>query len=181
MGGEDRFIGFVRELQLSQFLVREYNMKKSLSLSRYDSNVESVPDIGEDNEVFDSEMTDSIYEADIVAVKQLGSFDACISCKGRVEPVTPPGGRCSVCGMFQRIDRCSRQVSTLVCVEHGEKKETISLWAYGPMIGKLAGKSSAEEVTSKDLALYSPTFECINFNKNVITGFTMKDNLESEV
>ena len=172
--------------KLSQFLVRDYNMKKSLSLSRQGSNIESVTDIGEvteDDKLSDSEVIDCISEADIVGVKQLGSFNACVSCKGRVEPLTPPGGRCSrsECGMFQRIDRCSTQVSSLLCIQHGRSKESITLWAYGAMVGKLAGKSLPDEVTSRDLVLHSPTFECINFNKNVITGFTIKDKVQSQV
>ena len=150
--------------KLSQFLVRDYNMKKSLSMSRQGSKIESVTDIGkvaEDDKFSDSEVIDCISEADIVGVKQLGSFNACVSCKGRVEPLTPPGGQCSrsECGMFQRIDRCSTQVSSLLCIQHGKSKESISLWAYGAMVGKLAGKSLPDEVTSKDLVLHSPTFE----------------------
>ena len=155
-------------------------------MSRQGSKIESVTDIGkvaEDDKFSDSEVIDCISEADIVGVKQLGSFNACVSCKGRVEPLTPPGGRCSrsECGMFQRIDRCSTQVSSLLCIQHGKSKESISLWAYGAMVGKLAGKSLPAEVTSKDLVLHSPTFECINFKKKVITGFTVKDKVESKV
>ena len=135
--------------KLCQFVVREYNMKKSLSLSRQGSSIESVPDIGKvakDDEVSDSEVIECISEAEIVAVKQLGSFNACLSCKGRVEPLTPPGGRCSrsECGMFQRIDRCNTQVSALLYIQHGKSKEFKSLWAYGAMVGKLAGKSCKE-------------------------------------
>ena len=69
--------------------------------------------------------------------------------------------------MFQRIDRCSTQVSALLSFQYGEQKEFISLWAYGAMVGKLAGKSSPDEVTSRDLVLHSPTFASINFD-NVI-------------
>ena len=48
--------------------------------------------VAEDEQVCDSKMIDCIYEADIVGVKQLGSFSACVGCRGRVEPLTPPGG-----------------------------------------------------------------------------------------
>ena len=81
--------------KLSQFLIREYNMKKNLSMSRQGSDIEIVTDIGkvvEDDTLSSSEVIDSIFEADIVAIKQLGSFSACASFKGRVEPLTPPGG-----------------------------------------------------------------------------------------
>ena len=116
--------------KLSQFLVRDYNMKKSLSLSRQGSKVESVTDIGEvaeDDKLSDSEVIDCISEADIVGVTQLGSFNACVSCKGRVEPLTPPGGRCSRSegGMFQRIDRCSTQVSVCFASNMGEARSPL--------------------------------------------------------
>ena len=88
----------LQSYKLSQFVVRDYNMKKSLSLSKQGCKIESVTDVGkvaEDKELSDSEAIDCLSEADIVAVKQLGKFHACVSCKGRVEPLTPPGGRCS--------------------------------------------------------------------------------------
>ena len=100
-----------------------------------------VTDIGkvaEDKQVCDSEMIDCIYEADIVGVKQLWRFSACVCCRGRVEPLTPPGGQCSrsECGMFQHIDRCSTQVSALFSFQYGEQKESgvhkfVGLWCYG--------------------------------------------------
>ena len=60
--------------------------------------------------------------------------------------------------MYQRVDKCSAQVSALLYFQHGITKESISLWAYGAMVGKLTGKSLPEEVTSRDLVLHSPTF-----------------------
>ena len=79
--------------------------------------------------------------------------------------------------MFQRIDRCSAVLS----FQYGEQKEFITLWAYSAMVGKLAGKSSPEEVISRDLVLYSPTFASINFDNNVITAFTVKGMVETDV
>ena len=79
----------LQRYKLSQFLIRDYNMKKG---SRKGPNTESVTEIGEvaeDDELSDSDAIDCIFEADIVAVKQLGSFNACVSCKERVEPLTP--------------------------------------------------------------------------------------------
>ena len=83
--------------------------------------------------------------------------------------------------MFQRIDRCSTQVSTQLYIQYGEAKKSITLWAYGAMVGKLVGKSSSEEVTLRDLVLRSPTVKSINFDNNVITGFTLTGEVESAV
>ena len=65
--------------------------------------------------------------------------------------------------MFQRIDRCNTQVSTQLLFQHGEKV-SITLWAYGGMIAKLTGKFLLEEVTVRDLVLYSPSLESIKFD-----------------
>ncbi len=145
--------------------------------------ISDIGKVAECDDICDSDTMKNIVEAEIVGVKQLGSFNACLNCKGIVEPLTPPGGRCSrsECGIFQRIDRCIIQVSTLLCIQHGKEKESITLWAYGATVGKLAGKSSPEEVTAKDLVLRSPRFESITYDNNVITGFTAKSKVETDV
>ena len=69
--------------KLCQFMVEEFNMRKSLSMSRQGSFTQTMTDIGEvakDEDACDSEVIDCIYDADIVGVKQLGSFSACVSC-----------------------------------------------------------------------------------------------------
>ena len=163
-------------------MVREFNMMKSLSLCRQGSIIEEIDDIGtvqEDTpEHLKVQTTDCIENADIIAVKQLGSYSACVSCKGRVDPLTPPGGRCSrrECGMFQRIDKCTTQVSAQLFIEHGvtgNKKSTL-LWAFGPTVGNLAGNIPPDQVTARHLIL-RPTFDLIKFRNNVITTFTLNE------
>ena len=71
-------------------------MTKSVSLCRQGSSIEEIDDIGtvqKNTEGRELQTLDSIFNADIIAVKQLGSFSACVSCKARVDPLTPPGGR----------------------------------------------------------------------------------------
>ena len=71
--------------------------------------------------------------------------------------------------MFQRIDKCTTQVSAQLFIEHGvvgNKKSTL-LWAFGPTVGDLAGKI---QVTARHLIL-RPMFNRIEFEKDVITKF----------
>ena len=170
-----------KSYKLTQFRIREFNMTKSLSLCRQGSDIEQIPDIGpvqENTEDLKAQTPDYIFKADIIAVKQLETFSACINCKGRVEPLTPPGGRCSRkdCGMFQRIDKCSTQVSAQLFIEHGvTDKKSIYLWAFGPTLCKLAGNVSPDKVNAPHLIL-RPTFHVIKFENDVITGFSLNES-----
>lgn len=80
--------------KLTQFIAREFNMMKSLSLCRHGSIMEEIDDIGTVQEDVPKHLkvhsTDFIENADIIVVKQLASYSACVSCKGRVDPLTPP-------------------------------------------------------------------------------------------
>ena len=161
-----------KSYKLTDFMIRDFNMTKNLTLRRQGSNIEEVADIGpvqENTEHIKLAQSNHIFNADIVAVKQLETFSACVSCKGRVEPLTPPGGRCSRkdCGMFQRIDKCSTQVSAQLFITHGDAdKKSIYLWAFGPTFCKLAGNIPPDEVSARHLIL-RPTFDIINFENNV--------------
>ena len=59
--------------------------------------------------------------------------------------------------------------------------QPITLQAYGGMIAKMTGKSLPEEVTVRDLVLYSPSFESIKFDNHIITEFTTKGKVDTEV
>ena len=79
-----------KSYRLSEFFVCDYNMTKSLSLSRQGSNIQLVADIGDvekgvDVPDFNSEVATCLCEAEIIAVEQLGSFKGCVKCKGRVD------------------------------------------------------------------------------------------------
>ena len=99
-----------------------------------------------------------------------------MKCKGRVEPLTPPNGRCSrsECGIFQRLDKCSVQVSAKLYFQHGETKEPKSLFAFGAMVAKLAGN---EDVSMEEL-LSQPMFQTVDFDSDVITGFTVANETQ---
>lgn len=101
-------INISKSYKVAEFMVQEFNTIKILSLR----NIEEIDDIGpvqENTEDLHLQTSNYIFNANISAVKNLETYNACVSCKGRVEPLTPPGGHCSRrdYGMFQRIDRCS--------------------------------------------------------------------------
>ena len=105
----------------------------------------------------------------------------CLKCKGRVEPLTVPLGRCSKgdCAMMQRYDLCSEQLSARLLVLHhtstSDNKFYKSLQAFGSVVQRLAGVEYGE-VTVDDL-LNTPTFNTISYNdKNIVTGFTKELN-----
>ena len=64
-------------------LIREFNMTKNLTLHRQGSNIEVV-DIGpvqENSKHLKLENSNRIFNTDIISVKQLETFSACVSCK----------------------------------------------------------------------------------------------------
>ncbi len=57
--------------------------------------------------------TTTISNVQIVGVLLLDSYKACLQCKARVEPMTPPLGKCSSmdCVMIQRYDLCTQNTT----------------------------------------------------------------------
>ena len=166
---------------LQNFVVREYNMKKYLSMPREGATVLQIEDIGDvEQQDSDSEfehVDSQLCDAQIIGVPQMDSYSACMQCKARVEPLTPPLGRCSKvgCGMLQRFDLCDNQISVKLLVLYrttdSDAKLYKGLHAFGSTVGKLAGVSD-RPVQANDL-LSTTRFQTILYNdNNVITGFT---------
>ena len=147
--------------RLEDFMVREYNMKKFLSIPRNGGKVVEVPDIGvveSDCTLLDLELVSCLFEAQIVGVPGLELYNACLKCKARVEPLTPPLGRCSKddCAMMQRFDMCTRHILAKLLLLHGtEKKEYMlqkssCLWNH---CGRMAQISSGPQGFIQDFWL----------------------------
>ena len=100
--------------RLEKFVVREYASQKYLSMSRSGSVIVVIDDIGDVETVTYGTSAVTICNPEIIGVPQLDIYKACLRCKARVEPLTPPLGRCSKAGclMMQRYDRCVNQLST---------------------------------------------------------------------
>ena len=93
-----------RSYVLNGFLVREYACSKYLSKARNDSSIQEIDNLEDvlhlDTPAEVQQMTDILHGGQVVAVPKLDSIKVCIRCKGRVEPSTPPFGRCSVANLL---------------------------------------------------------------------------------
>ena len=90
----------------------------------------------------DDEYT-TIYNVKIVGVPQLDNYRSCLQCKARVEPLTPPLGKCTRedCMMMQLFDLCQDQLSARVLLRHINDKRQhnhVTCSAFGDMVYQLA-------------------------------------------
>ena len=98
-----------------------------------------------------------LQNVQIVGVPQLHSYNACLQCKARVEPLTPPLRRCSKhdCGMIQRTTR--------PCMPLATPLEKLLMWT-----GKLLlliylpqhHSRQSPTIRTRTLSLGSPGSEC---------------------
>ena len=104
--------------RLENFVVREYASQKYLSMPRSGSEITPIDNIGEVEQPVSSATSTEISNPETIGVLQLDTYKACLKCKARVEPLTPPLGRCSNvgCSMMQRYDRCPNQLSAKLLV-----------------------------------------------------------------
>ena len=166
---------------LRNFVVREFNYRKYLSMPREGATTVPIEDIGEVEQAdSDSEfelVNSQISDVQIIGVPQLDTYKACLQCKARVEPLALPLGRCSKadCAMMQRYDLCTNQLSAKLLVLHSstvsDNKFYKSLHAFGSVVEGLAGVTDGP-IDADDL-LSAPPFKTITYNeKNVVTGFS---------
>jgi len=92
-----------KSYSLTDFVVREYNCRQYLSMTKERATIAPIEDIGEVEQP----------DAQIIGVPQLESYKSCLKCKARVEPLTAPLGRClkGDCAMMQRYGICTEQLS----------------------------------------------------------------------
>ena len=98
---------------------------------------------------------EELAAARVIAVMQLETYQACLRCKGQVEPLVSPFGRCSrsECKMMQRYDECTGQVVAKVMFKK-PSGSTLALHAFGNMVKKLADVS--DTASESDLMLAPP-------------------------
>ena len=134
--GNTRFCVDYRKLNA----VRAFSSKKYLSMGREGSDIISIDDIREiSGDVSNNPGVFEMHNAQIVGVLQLDSYKSCLRCKARVEPLTPPLGRCSntECSMMQRLTVCMEHVVAKIMVLSGSKFMT--LHAFGKIVNEIAG------------------------------------------
>ena len=90
-----------------------------------------VTDLGNVSEAPpDEEDTTTIQNVLIVGVPSLDIYKACLLCKARVEPLSPPMGKCSKqdCNMIQRYDLCTDQATARLLLPWGGKSKLSQLY-----------------------------------------------------
>lgn len=110
--------------ELQNFIIRAFQVVRYLSRTRA-GDVILIEDIGVVAEYADTEKTLTLQNVEVVGVPHIDVYKCCLGCRARVEPLTPPLGRCSGCQMMQRSDICREVVSAklLVMYECNDKKK----------------------------------------------------------
>lgn len=162
----------------TNFLVREFNGRKYLVMTRYDSTVQEIPEISccKEFKELEPEPSNSIKAAKIIAVLSLETHNLCFGCKARVEPGTPPFGRCSQCYMTQLYETCSVMMTAklLFMTKDDEGQHRMhSLLAQGTMLEKIIGRhiSKGEPIREREL-LSQQLFTEVQYycNSNIINS-----------
>ena len=153
---------------LKSFLVRDF-CGKSLTMAREGSDIRPIPDIGEVTQDDAGRKLQTIRNATIIGVLQLDTYRSCLRRKARVEPITPPLGRCSKSGciMLQRFDMCAEHTPAKLMFL--SEKDTYSLYAYGQTVKNLVSNEITEAALLKVATLSSITYG----TNNIITTFEL--------
>ena len=171
MGKRYRTVAGERCYSLKGFIVKEYASSKFLSMSKNGSEVVQIPDIGQVKDVTADSVEENLFEAQVIGVVHLQNYKVCLQCKARVEPATPPLGRCSKpgCAILQRYDICLQQLSAklLLLAETGNGVQSLSV--FGDLVRKIANVDDSEEVTEEAL-LNSPKLSVVTYkDKNTFS------------
>ena len=148
--------------------VKEFKSKKHLSIPKNDleDTVDEIP--------ADDEHT-TLYNPQIIGVTDLDNYRSCLQCKARVEPQTPPLGKCTKedCLMIQLFDLCQEQTTVRVMLRHvnneGEYSH-ITCFAYGDLVYQLDNKPKNHPLTKSDFLKPKKLHEIqIITGKNIVT------------
>lgn len=149
--------------KLSGMNVRTYNNKKYLSIARDGFKILEIDDIGEVEEIYETER--KITQAVIVGVKHFDVYIACYACNSKVIATSDVLGDCTRCATTQRIDKCKEQHSAKLDLEW--KGEVNTLSAFSPILEDICGES-----VTKVALLMSELFDVLCSENNVIMSVT---------
>ena len=158
-----------RSYILKNFVVRVYQSTKYLSMRGDATEIVPIEDIGvvaAASNINDEEEV-TVHNVVILGVPHLDTHKACSQCKARVEPLTPPLGRCSKpeCKMLQRFDLCIDHTTAKLLRMHetdGQNK-IIKVHAFGEHLGQIVGD---EESVTPEALLKAPQFRSITILKD---------------
>lgn len=132
---------------LEGLTVRSFDGKKYLTPPKSGFTVTPLKDIGaveEPPEITKPEPVD----ATVVGVLFIANTKACITCKGKIQEITPQIGRCTKCNMMQRLERCTKQLYAKLLVSVGQHDH--QLHAYLPMIKLITKDDTITDDTHTD-------------------------------
>ena len=138
-------------------------------MTKNDSVILEVADIGQvDTPTLHTNFT--IYNNKIIAIMELSNDKTCLRCSARVEPATPPFGRCSktTCNMSQLYDCCPDQLTAKLLfmtkepAQHTQRMITLAL--PGSLLREL---THPKEVTERNL-LSLPQIKQVTYYENNI-------------
>ena len=164
-----------KSYSLNNFHVKEFKGKKHLSVPKADFEITPIDDIQNVvNEVLDDDEVTVIQNPQIIGVIELDNYRSCLQCKARVEPQTPPLGKCTRedCLMIQLFDICPEQIMVRVMLRYiNDGKYThLTCLAYGDTVYTLANVPNDHNVTKDDFLKGQKISEVHIVNgKNIIT------------
>ena len=162
----ERDIGQLTEgnsYRFTDIVVRMYQQEKYLSVPKDSATITEIEDIGEVAEDDLPEQFVTVYDCQVIGVKSLDSFAACLDCKCKVEPSTSNIGVCTKCNMQQRIDICQTQLSAKLYISSGT--DYLTLHAFGTNVTDI----TQEAAVTVDSLMTAPPFTLTHEN-NIITS-----------
>lgn len=165
---------------LKNFTVRLYHSRKYINQAKNQSLIEKIDDIGTviADKIDEDEEVSMTKQVKIIGVPILDVYKSYLLCKARVEPMTPPMGKCSKteCAMIQRYDMCPDQASANLLLQYqpdDDLTKLIQLSAFNKVLFEITNISPDENLTCGAL-LTAPTFTSMMYftDKKIIKCFS---------
>ena len=158
---------------LESFVVREFASKKYITKGKSNSLIKQIADIGE--VLYQTSASEAKYtiiqNPTIVAVNHLHQYSTCLRCKARVEPSTPPLGRCTKngCNMTQKFKSCPTVISAKLLFMADSKFTALTVPEH-ILRDMMAGQDITEENIIK-----LPNFKTIKYirESSTLVSFTI--------
>ena len=141
--GNVNFVKIDQSYCLKNFMVREYQSTKYLTMLKEGSQTIPIEDIGAVAEQGDRD--DKLWVINNVTVAGVPYFDtykSCLQCKARVKPHSDCLGKCSKkdCMMLQRFDLCTQHTTAKLMLLYDKDgvQKTVFAFAYGETVQQIS-------------------------------------------
>ncbi len=104
--------------QLDNFVINSFANVKYLSPQKTDSpcDIHAIADIGTVDNTEPLSSNTVIANAEVTGVSYIGTHNACLSCKAKVDPLNDVIGVCTKCTMSQKLSKCDKQLSAKLVI-----------------------------------------------------------------